>query len=59
MCLNQNLSQKKQEDGESLVDDIGVAPVDFVDIACLGAKVANKLRLLRVKFNNWSHRRLL
>ena len=37
---------------QSLVDDIGVAPVDFVDVACLGAKVANKLRLLRVKFNN-------
>ena len=53
---------KETEDGEffnqSLVDDVGAAPVDIVDVACLGGKVANKLCSLRLQFNNLSHRRL-
>ena len=64
MCLNQNLltyiSQRKTEDREFfnfLVDDIGIAPVDVVDVVHLGAKVANKIRPVRVQFNNLSHRR--
>lgn len=53
-------SQRKAEDREffnSLINDIGVDPVDVIDVVRLGAKTPNKLRPLRVQFNNLSHRR--
>ena len=41
----------------SLTDNIGVGPVDVTDIIRLGAKTSNKIRPLRVQFNNLGHRR--
>ena len=55
-----DISQRKTEDIEffnSLVEDVGIAPVDIADVTCLGAKVANKFHPFRVQFNNLSHRR--
>ena len=55
-----DISQRKTEDREffnSLVEDIGIAPVDIADVTRLGAKVANKSRPLRVQLNNLSQRR--
>ena len=54
------ISQRKTEDREffnSLLEDIGIAPVDIADVTRLGAKVANKSCPLRVQLNNLSQRR--
>ena len=53
-------SQRKTEDREffnSLVENIGIAPVDIANVTRLGAKVANKSHPLRVQLNNLSQRR--
>ena len=53
-------SQRKAEDREffnSLIDHIGIDPVDVIDVVRLGAKTSDKLRPLRVQFNNLGHRR--
>ena len=42
---------------DALVEDIGAGPVDVIDVVRLGAKSSNKLRPLRVQFNNLGHRR--
>lgn len=39
------------------METIGVGPVDIVDVVRLGAKTPNKLRPLRVQFNNIGQRR--
>ena len=55
-----DISQRKTEDREffnSLVEDIGIAPVDIADVTHPGAKIANKSRPLRVQLNNLSQRR--
>ena len=53
-------SQRKVEDWEffnSLIDHIGIDPVDVTDVVRLGAKTSDKLRPLRVQLNNLGHRR--
>ena len=63
MCLHEpksgDISQRKTENRElkSFVEDIGIAPMDIVDVTRLGAKVANNFHPVRVQFNNLSHRR--
>ena len=42
---------------DAFVEDIGAGPVDLIDVVRLGAKSSNKLRPLRVQFNNLGHRR--
>ena len=53
-------SERKAKDREmfdALVEDIGAGPVDVIDVVRLGAKSSNKLRPLRVQFNNLGHRK--
>ena len=63
MCQSQKStesSQRKVEDREffnSLIDHIGIDPVDVTDVVRLGAKTSDKLRPLRVQLNNLGHRR--
>ena len=44
---------------DSLMDSIGVGPVDIVNIIHLGAKSSGKLRPLRVQFNSMEQRRIV
>ena len=41
----------------SLIDHMGIDPVDVINVVYLGAKTSDKLRPLRVQFNNLGHRR--
>ena len=54
------LSERKARDREmfdAIVEDIGAGPVDVIDVVHLSTKSSNKLRPLRVQFNNPGHRR--
>ena len=44
---------------DSLMDSIGVGPVDIVNIVHLGTKSSGKLRPLRVQFNSIEQRRIV
>ena len=50
-------SQRKVEFFNSLIDHIGIDPVDVTNVVRLGAKTSDKLRPLRVQLNNLGHRR--
>lgn len=54
--------QRKDDDINfirNVAKQINVGEVDVVKAVCLGAKVSDKLRPLKIQFRNLSHRRLM
>ena len=54
--------QRKDDDINficNVAKEINAGEVDVVEVVCLGVKVSDKLRPLKVQFRNLSHRRLM